>query len=220
MIDNPYPNDWRELQNGVCRLFNEIGLTASVEKDIQTPRGTVAVDVYAVDEQSVDKIRYIVECKNWGSAIPQTVVHAFTTVMAETGANIGFIVSLHGLQAGAIRYTNNTSTHGLTYLELQKRYLPVWWERHFCPAVGDAADDLMQYVEPFNGARDRQLALLSGASRQKYKDLVNEFGTFGMTLSFFNIGQYINARRSPNFTGDLLVPSEDVETFKEKMLMK
>lgn len=114
MIENPEPSDWRLLQDGVCRIFNEIGLTAKTEVELTTPRGTVEVDVFAVDEKSVDKIRYIVECKNWGTAIPQTVVHAFTTVMHETGANIGFIVSHHGLQEGAERYTENTNIIGLT----------------------------------------------------------------------------------------------------------
>jgi hypothetical protein len=47
MIDNPLPEDWRTLQNGVCQLFNEIGLTANTEAELSTPRGTVVVDVYA-----------------------------------------------------------------------------------------------------------------------------------------------------------------------------
>ena len=63
MIDDPLPKDWRELQAGVCRLFSEIGLTAEVEASLKTPRGTITVDVFAVDNQSVDKIKYIVECK-------------------------------------------------------------------------------------------------------------------------------------------------------------
>ena len=94
------------------------------------------MDVHAVDERSVDRIQYIVECKNWGSPIPQSIVHSFTTVMHETGANIGFIVSKHGLQSGALNYTQNTNIRGLTYLELQQRYFQAWWEGHFCIALG------------------------------------------------------------------------------------
>jgi len=127
MIDDPYPRDWRELQAGVCRLFNDIGLTAVTEKQLTTPRGVVEVDVYAVDEASVDRIQYIVECKNWKEAIPKTVVHAFITVMHETGANLGFIVSQKGLQSGAVAYTDSTNIVGLTYLELQQRYMRAWW---------------------------------------------------------------------------------------------
>ena len=131
MIDDPYPESWQDLQTGVKRLFRNVGLAADVEVDLQTPRGTVNVDVCAVDRRSLDKIKYIVECKNWNTTVPQSVVHAFTTVMHETGANIGFIVSKYGLQSGAKQYTRNTNITGLTYLELQQRYFEAWWRRFF-----------------------------------------------------------------------------------------
>ena len=140
MIDDPLPEDWRDLQTGVQRIFRNVGLLADVEVDLETPRGSVNVDVHAIDVRSVDKIRYIVECKNWGSTVPQSVVHSFTTVMHETGANIGFIISKHGLQQGAKRYTQNTNIVGMTYLEFQQRYFEAWWKRYFCPRIGDAAD--------------------------------------------------------------------------------
>ncbi len=122
-MDDPLPENWQDLQTGVQRIFRNVGLFAEVEVDLETPRGSVNVDVLATDVRSVDKIRYIVECKNWGSSIPQTVVHSFTTVMHETGANIGFIISKHGLQQGAKQYTQNTNIIGMTYLEFQKGIL-------------------------------------------------------------------------------------------------
>ena len=109
MIENPNPINWQNLQEGVCRIFNEIGLNAEIGKTFKTPRGNVEIDVFAVDENSVDKIRYIVECKNWNQPIPQTVIHAFTTVMHEIGANIGFVISKQGLQSGAESYTQRTN---------------------------------------------------------------------------------------------------------------
>jgi hypothetical protein len=101
MIDDPLPEDWHDLQTGVARILREIGLIVEENKLVATPRGSVALDVYAVDKGSVDQISYIVECKNWSKRLEQTVVHSFTTVMAETGANIGFVVSKYGLQEGA-----------------------------------------------------------------------------------------------------------------------
>jgi len=218
MIDDPYPSDWKELQVGVCRLFNEIGLTAVVERKLETPRGTVEVDVYAVDEASLDKIRYIVECKNWQGAIPKTVVHSFTTVMRETGANLGFIVSQKGLQSGAAAYTDNTNIVGLTYLELQQRYMPVWWERYFCPHLGDAADVLMDYVEPFNITRSEKLNTMTDEDVDRWRDLVAEYGEFGATLSFFNMGRYQNLRENPNSMGSLLDVPASVEEFRSRLL--
>jgi len=129
------------------------------------------VDVLAVDVRSLDKIKYLVECKNWGSAIPQLVVHSFTTVMHETGANIGFIISKHGLQKGAERYTQSTNIVGMTYLEFQQRYFHAWWQRYFCPRIGDAAHNPLQYVEPCNSVRDRAYEKLGFKDQEKFDRL-------------------------------------------------
>src|SRR5690349_17723088 len=132
MIDNPLLSDWRDLQQGVGRILGDIGLAVEIEKTLTTPRGAVTVDVFAVDEGSVDQISYVVECKNWSKPVDQSIIHAFTTVMHETGANIGFVVSKHGLQSGAVQYTASTNICGLTYLELQQRYFHIWWNKFFC----------------------------------------------------------------------------------------
>jgi len=39
MIENPNPINWQDLQEGVCRIFNEIGLNAEIGKTFKTPRG-------------------------------------------------------------------------------------------------------------------------------------------------------------------------------------
>ena len=184
MIENPYPNSWKDLQSCVCRLFRDIGLTAETEKILETPRGTAEIDVYAVDEKSVDQIKYLVECKNWESAIPQTVVHSFTTVMHEVGANIGFIVSQKGLQSGALAYTQNTNIIGLTYEEFQFRYFQVWYKRYFIPQIGNAVDSLAQYVEPINSYRDRQINALSDDKKSSFILLSKRYQNLGMFMAF------------------------------------
>jgi hypothetical protein len=155
---------------------------------ISTPRGSVEVDVYAIDENSVDEIKYIVECKNWASAIPQSVVHSFTTVMNETGANIGFIVSKAGLQEGAVKYTESTNITGLTYLELQQRYFKVWWQRYFCVVVAGAADTVNQYVEPINSRRSRYLEKLTPSEQEKFIELQRRYAPFGMLIWLMDMG--------------------------------
>jgi len=188
MIDDPFPEDWRELQAGVCRLFSEIGLTAEVEATLKTPRGTVTVDVFAVDNKSVDKIQYIVECKNWNTTIPQAVVHAFTTVMHETGANLGFIVSKHGLQSGATMYTDNTNIQGLTYQQLQERYFNVWWQRYFSIQVAAAADYVNEYVELINSRRDLFLESLEPKEVKRFYELQRRYAPFGKLMWLMDIG--------------------------------
>lgn len=191
MIDNPYPTDWRALQAGVCRLFNDIGLSAKVEVDLPAPRGHVVVYVFATDEKSVDNIAYIVECKNWGSAIPKTVVHAFTTVMQETGANIGYIVSQYGLQSGAEEYTSHTNITGLTYQALQERYFNVWWRRYFCVVAASAADSVHQYVEPINSSRKRIVATLNSEAQTKLRKLQTNYAPFVLLVQIMDIGRVI-----------------------------
>jgi hypothetical protein len=214
VIDDPLPEDWRDLQSGVQRIFRNVGLSADVEVDLETPRGSVNVDVMAVDVRSVDKVRYIVECKNWGTSIPQSVVHSFTTVMHETGANIGFIISKHGLQQGAKQYTQNTNIIGMTYLEFQQRYFEAWWKRYFCPLVGDAADNPLRYIEPCDSVRDRAYEKLSPQDQLKFDHLRNESDTSLMAFSMFNYMAMSPALR----TGMLLDAPTDLDEFKTKVL--
>jgi hypothetical protein len=204
LIENPEPSDWKILQSGVCRIFNEIGLKAETDKKVKTPRGIVELDVFAVDPGSVDNIQYVVECKNWKTAIPQSVVHSFTTVMHEVGANIGYIVSRNGLQKGAIDYIQNTNIKGVTYSEFQKHYLGIWIDRHFCTTVGNAADSLIQYTEPINSRRERYKSNLSSELQEDFDGLYNNFNLFGMSLAI------ISARRlMPQ-----MIPRPDITTAK------
>jgi hypothetical protein len=212
MIESPYPSDWRALQTGVCRLLNEVGLTAEIEKKLVTPRGEVEIDVYAVDENSVDQIRYLVECKNWASPIPQSVVHGFTTVMHETGGNIGFIVSREGFQVGAKQYLQNTNIIGLTYSELQQRYMARWWEKFFVPAIGSAVDTLIEYVEPINSKRERLIQDLPKHKQEELRRLQERYALFGMTMAFFEFPRYSTHFNIPAPNG--------IEEFKSKLAEK
>ncbi|MBW5416304.1 restriction endonuclease [Pseudomonas sp. MAG002Y] len=216
MIDDPLPEKWQDLQTGVQRIFRNVGLLAEIEVDLETPRGSVNVDVHAIDVRSVDKVRYIVECKNWGSAVPQSVVHSFTTVMHETGANIGFIISKHGLQHGAKMYTQNTNIVGMTYLEFQQRYFEAWWKRYFCPRIGDAADRAHQYVEYVNYGRDRAYNKLSPQDKERFDLLRRQNSASIMVLSMFN-----NQVMSPLLnTGTLLDVPKSLDEFKIGVLAK
>lgn len=216
MIDNPYPDKWQDLQLGVKRIFRNVGLSSDIEVNIPTPRGSVNVDVLAIDGRSLDNIKYIVECKNWSSAIPQSVVHSFTTVMHETGANIGFIISKHGLQSGAKEYTRNTNIVGLTYLEFQQRYFEAWWTRYFCPRVGDAADRVFQYIEECSVYRDREYNKLSQENKDLFDLLRSEYCVSSTMFAMFNMPII-----SPMLdTGTLLNPPSDLESFKIEVLSK
>jgi hypothetical protein len=55
MIEEPLPDDWHDLQSSVARIPGEIGLTVEENKLVANPRGSIALDVYAVDTGSVDQ---------------------------------------------------------------------------------------------------------------------------------------------------------------------
>lgn len=190
MIENSYPENWKDLQAGVCRILNEIGISAEINKSITTPRGTVEIDVYAIDEKGTDRIKFIIECKNWKTAIPQSVVHSFTTVMHEVGANIGFIISKVGFQSGAQEYVRNTNITVLTYEQFQQRYFHLWYQKIFVPRIGDAVDALIQYVEPFNHHRETEVAKLPEKQQGRFRKLVEEHFAFGITMGFFEFPRY------------------------------
>ena len=110
MINAAVPHDWRQLQSDVAQILSEIGFLVKIGHVMETARGKIEIDVHAIDDGSIDKIQYVIECKNWGNSIPQSVIHSFTTVMHETGGNIGFIISKQGFQSGAkdfVKYTRS-----------------------------------------------------------------------------------------------------------------
>lgn len=174
--------DWKDLQNKVCLLFNQIGLKAETEKIIETPRGEVEVDVFAIDPNSVDKISYIVECKNWTSPINQSVIHSFTTVMNETGCNIGYIISKNGFQSGAIKYTKNTNIRLFTFDEIQSHYYKLWMMNYFAPQIEKINERCNYYCEPFNSQRDREIDKLDPSKKKIFFELYHKYGQFITTV--------------------------------------
>jgi hypothetical protein len=207
MIENSEPKEWESLQTGVCRIFNEIGLHAEENKLINTPRGAVSLDVFAIDPGSIDSIQYVVECKNWKNSIPQSIVHAFTTVMHEVGANIGYIISQKGLQKGAMDYLQNTNIKGLTFSEFQQNYLKIWVEKQFCSAIWDVADALIQYTEPINSRRERYRDSLTPELNEKFGKLYDKYNLFGMATLMISTGAHKLTR---SITGP---PDISVDTF-------
>lgn len=189
------PKNWKDLQNKVNFIFTSIGLLSEKEKIIETPRGEIELDVYAEDPQSIDKIKYLIECKNWNKKVPQTIVHAFTTVMNETGSNIGYIISKNGFQKGAIEYTKSTNIRLFTYDEFQSHYFEIWYKKYFAIEIFNANEDLSQFTEPLNSRRHRYQKHLNKSGKKKYEFLLDKYSLFSNLIliacnphsTFFNI---------------------------------
>src|SRR6266851_2396647 len=119
MIFDREPEDWRELEAFVQQMFAEMGCTAEVRRTIETVRGEVNIDVYVEDPTGTPAHIYLCECKHWTKAVPKTVVHAFRTVVADFGANRGFLISNAGFQSGAYEAAQKSNVELVTWDELQ-----------------------------------------------------------------------------------------------------
>lgn len=126
MIFNSEPNDWKDLEIKVCKIFQEIGCEAENKKNISTVRGDVEIDVYVEDNTKMPRMLYFCECKYWNNPIPQHVIHSFQTVVANAGANLGYIISKKGFQSGAYESVNNSNVKLLTWDEFQALYFETW----------------------------------------------------------------------------------------------
>ena len=165
------PNSWRELQRRVAQVLDECGIDTAVEKQVELARGRAEIDVWAHDSSSIPPQTYIIECKRWSEAVPQTVVHAFRSVVGDCGANWGAIVSSNGFQSGAYEAAKYSNVRLLTWQDFQALFAKAWFERYFCREVAEKCDPLIEYTEPINSRIFRKADLLSEERREEFKRL-------------------------------------------------
>lgn len=169
------PTDWKDLQDKVNYILTGVGLISEKETLLKTPRGSVEIDVYAFDPNSVDKVKYIIECKNWNKLIPQTVVHSFCTIMNETGGNIGYIISKKGFQKGAIEYSQSSNIKLFSYFEFQAHYFDLWYCRCFSKEIFKFGCNFFLYLEPSNFYRERYTYQFEAMEENPYSKLVDKY---------------------------------------------
>lgn len=178
MIELTPPNDWKDLQNKVAQILSESGLEAETEKIVETVRGTVEIDVFAINSKHEPTIIYLCECKHWKAQVSQTIVHAFRTVVQDFGAHFGLLISSSGYQQGAIKAASNSNIKLLTWLQFQETFLINWYDNYFAPLLYKECQPLVDYTEPFNSRVFRKADSLSTnaqleftALRRKYAQL-------------------------------------------------
>lgn len=115
------PAEWKELQRYTSVVLTDCGFTATTEKIINTVRGTVEVDVYA-EKTGALKTKILCECKYWNSSVPQTTVHAFRTVVADSGANQGIIICKTAFQKGAYEAAKDANIALFSWQEFQDTF--------------------------------------------------------------------------------------------------
>jgi hypothetical protein len=173
------------LQKRVAQILSEAGVNATVEKRIQTARGRAVIDVWAHDAAATPPQTYLIECKKWRARVPQTVVHAFRTVVGDAGANWGAIVCANGFQAGAVKAAEYSNVRLLTWDEFQALFAERWFSRHFTKKVGEVTDPLIEYTEPINSRIFKKADLLSESAQEEFirlRETHQQLGTFCMTM--------------------------------------
>jgi len=123
-ITNYVPNTWVDLQNNVAKYFMEAGYSATTPCKLKGVRGEVEVDVFVSAPDELAK-KIICECKFWSTPVPQEKVHAFRTVVGDTGATLGILISKSGFQAGAVKAAEHSNVLLLTW----NNFLDLIYER-------------------------------------------------------------------------------------------
>ncbi len=148
LITQMSPETWQELEEIVRDILSECGMVANRNVHIALPRGAVDVDVLAEEEVDGVITRTICECKNWSSNIPKEVIHSFRTVMQETGAHRGYVISKVGFQTGAVEAATATNIELLTFDDFQTIYFDKWIHAQ-CWELENNIGSVNTYYEPF-----------------------------------------------------------------------
>jgi restriction system protein len=175
MIDSTLPATWADLQTAVAGILTEAGLEAKVEHDLTTARGSVNVDVWAVDTHVSPPATMVCECKRWATAVPKNVVHGFRAVVADIGANAGLVISSSGFQKGAYEAAAFSNVRLVTWAEFQSIFEDRWYQRYFVPKAKVAADQLIDYTEPINSRIFAKADALSAGKRTEFRDLREKY---------------------------------------------
>ena len=124
-MTNKTPNNWKELENMTAEIFNNAGYYAIPHYTITTVRGKKEIDVYVHPRRELDPI-IICECKFWNKPVNQEVVHSFRTVVQDSGAGLGFIITKSGFQSGAYSAAEFSNVKLVTWDEFLGFFLEDW----------------------------------------------------------------------------------------------
>jgi len=182
MITSTVPATWQDLQTETARILEECGFTVELEKKVETARGEVEIDVYAEEAVKGRTYRILCECKHWKSKVPQQIIHGFRTVVADIGANVGYIISLNGFQSGAFSAAELTNLELVTWEEFQTAFEETWYDVFFVNQVVADLDPLLTYAEPL---LPKWFPDLPESDKEEFIALKRKYDEFGWMLMAF-----------------------------------
>lgn len=142
------PATWKELQDDVALFLNQSGYHAISPCTIETVRGKVEVDVFVESPDELVK-KIVCECKFWNSPVPKEKVHAFRTVVQDSGASLGLLISQAGFQSGAIEAANLSNVRLVTWKEFTDIIADKWIITRL-KRIKRASVPLSEYINPLH----------------------------------------------------------------------
>ena len=194
VITTREPEDWRRLQRDVATILAECGLSVEVEKTVQLARGRAEIDVHAVETIGGRTHTIFCECKFWKRAIPQNVVHSFRTVVADGGANVGYLITSSPFQSGAFSAAELTNLRLVTWPEFQAEFEATWIEHYLHPEVTRRLELLTDYTEPL---APRAFTDLDENGKQRFIEVRNRHVDLGQVAMLFTIYVQMPGYKAP-----------------------
>src|SRR5437016_545584 len=100
---------WRQFQEETAEFFRSLECDAQVEAKIIGARAEHNIDVWVRFTKFGLETKWVIECKDWNSAIPKEKVLALKSVVEDVGADRGILISTAGFQSGAVRACEKTN---------------------------------------------------------------------------------------------------------------
>ncbi len=178
------PKDWKDLQIRVAKIFSDMGFTSEIEKDIKLVRGKVNVDVLAIRKLFKTTETHIAECKYWTTSVPKSVVHSFRTILADFGANTGYIISRNGFQEGAYEAAENSNLNLFDFEEFQTEFR-TQWVNNVVDELETLGYPLRKYSDPMESFYDKAVNTLDEAKQKEFRLLQYKYE--GISMKSFRL---------------------------------
>jgi hypothetical protein len=181
------PSSWQDLETMTELAFAEMGYESKRKYSLETVRGTVEIDVYAVKRSSPIPTVVLCECKHWDKPVPQSVVHGFRSVCADAGAHFGLIISKKGFQPGAGNARIATNVHLMNFAEFQETFFEEWRDG-ISMLMAKMRDQLLPIFRAEAGMYEHGLDIVS-------TDAISGVNVFNKYSMFFGLdGSFSNYR--------------------------
>ncbi|WP_339192371.1 restriction endonuclease [Paenibacillus sp. FSL E2-0230] len=169
--------DWKDLQRKVAQIFTDINCNARIEESIELIRGEANIDVLVEDTNMSPKLVYLCECKYWDAHIPKHVIHAFRTVVSDSGAHCGYIISKKGFQSGAYDSAIKSNIFLFSWDEFVETYEDRWLNSMIknLDAIGKPLRD---YCNPMSDFYISGLNRLDEDNKKKFEKLCSQYFWF------------------------------------------